>query len=59
VGATTQTASVETRATDSATGAETLAALFPAAARKHAEKRAVIYKDREGQWESKTYTEVE
>ena len=45
-------------ATEAATGSATLADLFPAAARKHGPKRAVLYKDEHGQWISKTYTEV-
>ena len=41
-------------ATEAATGSATLADLFPAAARKHGPKRAVLYKDEHGQWISKT-----
>jgi long-chain acyl-CoA synthetase len=51
-------ATAERPATDAATGSATLADLFPAAARKHGPKRAVVYKDDGGQWVSKTYTEV-
>jgi long-chain acyl-CoA synthetase len=53
-----ETGTVERPATDTATGAKTLADLFPAAARKHGSKRAVLYKGDEGEWVSKTYTEV-
>jgi long-chain acyl-CoA synthetase len=53
-----ESATVQRSATESATGANTLADLFPAAARKHGAKRAVIYKDDDGSWVSKTYTEV-
>jgi long-chain acyl-CoA synthetase len=52
-----ETAAAEKPASEAATGATTLAGLFPAAARKHGSKRAVIYKDG-GQWVSKTYAEV-
>ena len=53
-----ESATVERSATEAATGASTLADLFPAAASKHGTKRAVIYKDDSGQWVSKTYIEV-
>ena len=53
-----ESATVEKPATEAATGSATLADLFPAAARKHGPKRAVLYKDDSGQWVSKTYTEV-
>jgi long-chain acyl-CoA synthetase len=53
-----ESATVEGSATEAATGAKTLADLFPAAARKHGSKRAVIYKTDSGEWASKTYTEV-
>ncbi len=53
-----ETATVDRPATDAATGAETLAGLFPLAIKKHGPKKAVIYKDDSGQWSSKTYTEV-
>ena len=53
-----ESATVEKPATDAATGSATLADLFPAAARKHGAKRAVVYKDDSGHWVSKTYTEV-
>ena len=36
-------------ATEAATGSATLADLFPAAARKHGPRRAVLYKDEHGQ----------
>jgi long-chain acyl-CoA synthetase len=52
-----ESATAERPATDAATGSATLADLFPAAARKHGPKRAVVYKD-DGQWVSKTYAEV-
>ena len=48
----------ERSATASATGANTLADLFPAAVRKHGPRKAVLYKDDNGQWVSQTYTEV-
>ncbi|MGH2985216.1 MAG: AMP-dependent synthetase/ligase, partial [Solirubrobacterales bacterium] len=53
-----ESATVEKPATDAATGSVTLADLFPAAARKHGPKRAVLYRSDSGQWVSKTYTEV-
>src|SRR3990170_7788707 len=53
-----ESATVDKPATDAATGSATLADLFPAAARKHGPKRAVLYKNDSGQWVSKTYTEV-
>ena len=53
-----ESATVERSATEAATGAKTLADLFPAAARKHGSKRAVVFKDDAGNWVSKTYTEV-
>ncbi len=53
-----ESATVERSATEAATGAKTLADLFPAAARKHGSQRAVVYKDDSGEWVSKTYTEV-
>ena len=53
-----ESATVERTATEAATGAKTLADLFPAAVRKHGAKRAVIYKDDSGVWVSKTYAEV-
>ena len=53
-----ESATAERPATDAATGARTLAALFPSAARKHGPKRAVMFKDPDGQWTSRTYTEV-
>ncbi len=53
-----ESATVERSATEAATGAKTLADLFPAAARKHGPQRAVVYKSDSGEWVSKTYTEV-
>ena len=53
-----ETATVDRPATEAATGASTLADLFPLAVRKHGSKKAVIYKDDSGNWSSKTYTEV-
>src|SRR5919106_533564 len=53
-----ESATVDKPATDAATGSATLADLFPAAARKHGPKRAVLYRSDSGQWVSKTYTEV-
>ena len=53
-----ESATVERTATEAATGAKTLADLFPAAVRKHGAKRAVVYKDDAGVWVSKTYAEV-
>ena len=53
-----ESAMAEKPATEAATGSATLADLFPAAVRKHGPKRAVLYKDDDGQWTSKTYTEV-
>ncbi len=53
-----ESATAERPATEAATGSGTLADLLPAAARKHGPKRAVLYKDDDGQWVSKTYTEV-
>ena len=53
-----ESATVERSATEAATGAKTLADLFPAAARKHGPQRAVVYKNDAGEWVSKTYTEV-
>jgi long-chain acyl-CoA synthetase len=53
-----ESATVERSATEAATGANTLADMFPEAVRKHGPKRAVIYKDEDGEWVSKTYTEV-
>ena len=53
-----ETATVDKPASDAATGSATLADLLPAAARKHGPHRAVIYKDDDGQWKSKTYAEV-
>ena len=38
-----ESATVERSATEAATGAKTLADLFPAASRKHGSKRAVFY----------------
>ena len=45
-------------AAEVATGATTLAGLFPAAAKNYGPKRAVLYKDEQGQWVSKTYAET-
>jgi len=53
-----ESALVERSATDAATGANTLADLFPKAVRKHGPNRAIVYKDDTGAWVSKTYTEV-
>src|SRR5918998_6829291 len=53
-----ESAIAEKPATEAATGATTLAGLFPAAVAKHGPKRAVVYKDDAGQWVSKTYAEV-
>ncbi|MDP9189850.1 MAG: long-chain fatty acid--CoA ligase [Actinomycetota bacterium] len=40
------------------TGSKTISDLLPLAARKHAEKKAVTYKDPSGQWVSKSFSEV-
>src|SRR5688500_8902795 len=53
-----ESATVERSATDAATDSQTLADLFPAAIAKHGARRAVMYKDPDGAWVSKTYTEV-
>jgi long-chain acyl-CoA synthetase len=53
-----ESATIEKPAMESATGARTLADLFPAAVRKHGPKRAVLYKDDSGNWVSKSYAEV-
>ncbi len=53
-----ETTTAERPATEIATGSTTLADLLPLAARKHAGKQAVMYKDPSGQWVTKTYTEV-
>ena len=53
-----ESATVDTAATEAATGSSTLADLFPSAARKHGSKRAVLYKHESGHWVAKTYTEV-
>ncbi len=54
-----ETATLEERpAAEAATGSKTIADLFPMAARKHAGKQAVVYRDDSGQWVSKTYAEV-
>ena len=44
-----ETATVDRPATEAATGASTLADLFPLAVRKHGSKKAVIYKDDSGE----------
>jgi long-chain acyl-CoA synthetase len=53
-----ESAMAERPATAAATGAKTLADLFPAAVAKHGPRDAVLYKDDDGQWVSRTYTEV-
>ncbi len=53
-----ESATVDQPATKAATGSATLADLFPAAVRKHGPSDAVLYKDGDRQWISKTYTEV-
>ncbi|MCD6015936.1 MAG: AMP-dependent synthetase and ligase [Solirubrobacterales bacterium] len=53
-----ESATVEKPAVKAATGSATLADLFPAAARKHGPKRAVLYRGESGEWVSKTYAEV-
>jgi long-chain acyl-CoA synthetase len=53
-----ESATVEKAASDVATGAKTLADLFPLAIQKHGPNRAVMYKDPSGQWVTKTYAEV-
>ena len=52
------TASPPATGTPEGTGSKTIADLLPLAARKHADKRAVTYKDPSGQWVSKTFAEV-
>jgi long-chain acyl-CoA synthetase len=45
-------------AAEAATGAKTIADLFPLAIRKHGPRRAVMFKDESGSWVTKTYSEV-
>ena len=45
-------------AAEQSTGSKTIADLLPLAAERHADLRAVTYKDPSGQWVSKTYREV-
>ena len=54
----TATAERDRQATEVATGSKTIADLFPMAAEKHADKRAVLYKDRSGEWVGRSYREV-
>src|SRR4051794_1619099 len=53
-----ESATVDQRATDAATHSKTVADLFPEAVRKHGPRRAITYKEDDGQWTSKTYAEV-
>jgi long-chain acyl-CoA synthetase len=53
-----ESAMAERSATEAATDAKTVADLFPAAVQKHGPRKAVIYKDDDGAWTSKTYAEV-
>ncbi|MDP9228332.1 MAG: AMP-binding protein, partial [Actinomycetota bacterium] len=54
----TATAPPSRDAAASGTGSTTIADLLPLAAQRHAELKAVTYKDPSGQWVSKTYREV-
>jgi long-chain acyl-CoA synthetase len=53
-----ESATLERPATESATGSNTTADLLPLAAKKHAEKPALRFKDDSGQWITRTYAEV-
>src|ERR1044072_3986591 len=53
-----ESAMAERSATDAATDARAIAGLFPAAVQKHGPRKAVLYKDDDGTWVSKTYAEV-
>ena len=52
-----ETATVEA-APAQGVGSRTIADLLPLAARKHAARRAVLYKDEDGRWASRTFAEV-
>ena len=54
----TATAAAPGPAAESTTHSKTVADLAPLAAERHADLRAVTYKDASGQWVSKTYREV-
>ena len=54
----TATAPTAPSAAEASTQSKTIADLLPLAAERHADPRAVIYKDQSGQWVSKTYREV-
>ena len=54
----TATAAAPGTAAESTTHSKTVADLAPLAAERHADLRAVTYKDASGQWVSKTYREV-
>jgi long-chain acyl-CoA synthetase len=54
----TATAASAASTVEASTKSETIAALLPLAAQRHAALSAVTYKDEAGQWVSKTYREV-
>ena len=54
----TATAPTGASAAEASTQSKTIADLLPLAAERHADLRAVTYKDESGQWVSKTYREV-
>ncbi len=54
----TATAPTAPSAAEASTQSKTIADLLPMAAERHADLRAVTYKDESGQWVSKTYREV-
>ncbi len=54
----TATAPTAPSAAETSTQSKTIADLMPMAAERHADLRAVTYKDESGQWVSKTYREV-
>jgi long-chain acyl-CoA synthetase len=54
----TATAAAAGSAAESSTHSKTCADLMPLAAQRHADLKAVTYKDESGQWVSKTYSEV-
>jgi long-chain acyl-CoA synthetase len=54
----TATAPAATQGAPDGTGSRTVADLLPLAAERHADLKAVTYKDESGQWVSKTFREV-
>jgi long-chain acyl-CoA synthetase len=54
----TATAPTTASAAESSTNSRTIADLMPLAAKRHADLKAVTYKDESGQWVSKTFREV-